>query len=308
MPLLNELKQFDLAGATLSLWAFKKSGPAGEPPHYNGHWIETTNELDAALKETIDSSRNAIEETLEYGILVQNNEGSALTVDALETHAGLIMESSAAELDQLRLATIKQVQNTKFVAAKLVIGDQVLYAVTKTNSSWQTRAAKRFLSVVFSDEQLALADDPTFEIPKTVDFFIFNGTVLIQNKGHFESVLSYKEAHEADFTSLQQEEEFLAVFSDIGPIVEHVGVNKIQLRRACAIKSKGHYKSVDFMTRLRERHAQYGLTLNFDDEGKIIPSAETCRDIFTALLDHRLASAFSTQIYDVPNTVLVQVQ
>ena len=36
---------------------------------------------------------------------------------------------SSISLDQLRLTTIKQIQNTRFVAAKLVIGDEVLYAI-----------------------------------------------------------------------------------------------------------------------------------------------------------------------------------
>jgi hypothetical protein len=51
----------------------------------------------------------------------------------------------------------------------------------------------------------------------------------------------------------------------------------------------------------------YGLTLVFDAAGCIVPTSETCRDVFIALLDHRLQSPFSSNIYDVPDTTPVTV-
>ena len=36
--------------------------------------------------------------------------------------------------------------------------------------------------------------------------------IVISEKKHFESVLSYKEAHKEDFQALQNEQEFTAVF------------------------------------------------------------------------------------------------
>ena len=48
------------------------------------------------------------------------------------------------------------------------------------------------------------------------------------------------------------------------------------------------------MDRLRERYADFNLTISFDEDGKIVPCV--CRDIFQALLDHRLSSAFSESI------------
>lgn len=59
------------------------------------------------------------------------------------------------------------------------------------------------------------------------------------------------------------------------------------------------------MTKLRQHHAGHGLTLEFDTNGLIVPTAETCRDIITALLDHGLASAFSENVYDVPDATKV---
>jgi len=52
------------------------------------------------------------------------------------------------------------------------------------------------------------------------------------------------------------------------------------------------------MTRLREDHTKYQLKLEFDADGRIVPTNETCADIIRALLDHRLLSPFSEQVYD----------
>lgn len=53
---------------------------------------------------------------------------------------------------------------------------------------------------------------------------------------------------------------------------------------------------------LREHNDAMNLGIEFDDEARIAPTAETCRNIFHALLDHRLDSRLSNLIYDVQNT------
>lgn len=61
------------------------------------------------------------------------------------------------------------------------------------------------------------------------------------------------------------------------------------------------------MINLRGRYAEFGLNLLFDATGRIVPTADTCRDIIVALLDHRLESGFSKNIYDVPDARPVAV-
>ena len=142
---------------------------------------------------------------------------------------------------------------------------------------------------------------------KSFDFIIFGDTILVRNKGAFESVLRYKSTQREDFVELQAEAEFLAAFVDVAPLVAYVGDNKIQLRRACAIRDKGHYRDPEFMQRLRQNQAEYGLVIQFDDGGRIIVTPETCAQIMKALLDHRLKSGFSALVYDVQDTTPVQV-
>jgi hypothetical protein len=304
---LDTLKGLDIAGATLTFWVFKKYGSAGQAPRYVGRWVGTTDELDTVLKDAVTAERDRIEEVQQYGLLSQNNESSALSIDTIETHAGLIVEQAAGETAQKKAEELKKLQNSDFYVIKFVAGDTVIHAVRKTDASWRTKRALNAISVFFSDQELGLDSTASFDISRYVDFFVVGDAILVSNKANFESILFYKQAHQADFAALQAEPEFISVFANLDAIVAHVGENKIQLRRASAIRLKGYYKDADFMANLRTQYQNFGLNLQFDGDGKIVPTPETCRDIFQALLDHRLASGFSKNIYDVPDAIAVNV-
>lgn len=297
---------FDIEGSAVSLWLFKKTPQTGGAPKYVGRWIDTHDDLDNALKTAMSDERSRITELKEYGLLAQNNEGSALAIDAMETHAGLIVDESAAELPARKVRKMEQIRNTDFYVVKLTKGSNVIHGIRKTESSWQTKKMKDAIYTFFSNNRLALDDKPSFRISKLIDFFIVGEQVLISHKGHFESILSYKQAHIEDFQKLQKELAFKALFSNLDPLITFIGTNKIHLRRACAVRDKGHYKSSGFMSRLKQEHTKYHLQLEFDEQGRIIPSEETCADIIRALLDHRLVSPFSENLYDVPDATVVQ--
>lgn len=297
---------FDVAHATVALWLFRKAPqPAGQPPKYVARWIDTHDELDSALKEAVAGKRERISEVQGYSLLAQNNEASALRIDALETHADLILSAAATETSALKVKEMEQIRNTDFYVIKLTRGNKALYAVRKTESSWQTKKMKDAIYAFFSNSKLGLDDKPSFRISKLIDFFIVDDEVLISHKGHFESILNYKQAHVEDFGKLQKEAIFRALFTDVAPLVQFVGANKIHLRRACAIHDKGHYKDAQFMSRLKANHAQYQLKLKFNGTGKIVPTPDTCADIIRALLDHRLLSPFSESLYDVQDATVV---
>jgi hypothetical protein len=302
VPDIDTFKGFDVSGATVSLWVFKKSTASDKSPVFKGRWVQTTEVLDQALKAAVEAERDRITEIQEYSLLAQPNESSALAITTLETHAGLVVDEVAAELDAKKISRLKDIQNTIFYVIKLVSNDNIMHAVKKTNSTWKAKTARNMISVFFTDNQLTVEEDPGFAISKSVDFFILGENVYIAKKQVFESVLNYKSAHKNDFLALQSETEFSDVFGENSALLSYVGENRIQLRRASAIRQKGHYENPEFMKNIREHHAKYGLNLTFDDEGKIIVSAECCKDIFQALLDHRLMSAFSNAIYDAQNT------
>lgn len=143
------------------------------------------------------------------------------------------------------------------------------------------------------------------KISPSVDFFILDDQLLISHKAHFGSILSYKEAHIEDFAKLQKDATFKALFTTLAPLVSFVGENKIHLRRACAIREKGHYKDAKFISRLRKDCAKYQLKLEFDAYGRISPTEETSADIICAPLDHRLLLPFTEHLYDVQGAAVV---
>jgi hypothetical protein len=303
---LPTLHAFDVANSEVTVWAFKRSTSQNDKlPIFTGRWIQTSPELGAALRSAVDEARKAITETIEYSLLAQNNEGSALTITTEETYAGLIVEQAADPTPAKKAKKLKEINNSAFYAVKLVVDGAALYAVRKTDDSWRTTKSKNVLSVVYQDDVLALETGTRFNMSKYFDFLLLQDTIFVSNKGSFESLLSYRQAHLDDFSELQKEPEFLEAFSNLDELIAYVGTNKIQLRRASAIRQKAFYKVGDFMDRLRNQYKALGLNIAFDDEGRIVPSAETCRDIFQALLDHRLDSRLSNNLYDVDNTAVV---
>lgn len=307
MAVLDDLADFDPDEATLSLWVFKKTAPAEGPPSFKARWVQTTEALDNALKTVFAQERDRIEEVQDYSLLAQNNEGSSLSITIAETHAPLIVDLVAAETPGNKVTTLKQLQNSSFFLIKLTSGDTVVHAVSKTDQSWRARKVHGLVSAFFQDDQLGLDERLGFDFSRSVDFLIVGENILIRQKGHFESILSYKQAHREDFAALRGEPQFVAVIADVEPLVAYIGENKIQLRRASAIRQKGHYKDQTFMLNLRARHAEFGLNIQFDAHGKIVPTPETCADIMRALLDHRLSSAFSAKVYDVPDATVVAI-
>jgi hypothetical protein len=87
----------------------------------------------------------------------------------------------------------------------------------------------------------------------------------------------------------------------MAPLIEHVGVNKIHLRRVAALRQYGNYRNLEFMILFRQHSTEYGFTIPFDSDGRMVITPETVPQVLTALLDHRLRSAFSKRIYDVPS-------
>ncbi|MEZ0018670.1 Kiwa anti-phage protein KwaB-like domain-containing protein [Sinorhizobium fredii] len=180
MATLQELKALDLDGAEVTLWTIKgPTGPAANAPKYSGRWVETTDEVDEALKSTFVSEVAKIEELLDYTLLAQNNEASALQIPTDETHADQLLQEIAAELPGKKATETKHLQNSAFYAAKFVVGEQVVWAVRKTEPSWKTKKAISVRNLFFSDQQLAIDDRPHFELGKTFDFIIFGDTILV---------------------------------------------------------------------------------------------------------------------------------
>ncbi|GLS45895.1 Kiwa anti-phage protein KwaB-like domain-containing protein [Methylobacterium brachythecii] len=302
MTTLADLKAFDLAAAEVTVWVFKTSPGEGGRPRFSGRWVGITDELAARLKDAVGSCVGPITETIAYDILAQNNEASALTIQADETHAHLIFEAVANPTPARKVRGAHDLANGKFCVARFVLDGRTLLAVRKTDASWSTRRTSGLIRMIYADEELDVDEEPTFAIRPEFDFFVLDDEVFVRSKAHFETVLSYKAGHETAFTTLKAEPAFAGIFTDLGPLNDYVGTNRIHLRRAVAIQQKGLYKDAAFMARLLAEHAEMNLAITFDDAGRIVPTVESGRDIFQALLNHRLESRLTLEMFDVPST------
>jgi hypothetical protein len=301
---LADLKAFDINAADLTVWVYKNSTRDGLPV-FNGRWVGVTDDLAASLRGAVSQALDAVNETIEYEILAQNNEASVLTLGADETHIALVEAQAANPTENLKVRHLRQIANADFYMLRFASDNGVLLAVRKTNATWSTRRSSNILRVVFEDEELDVDERPAFSLEPFFDFFVFGGDLFVSNKARFESVLAYRAGHTEAFQELVDEPEFSGIFTDVAAITAFVGTNKIQLRRAIAIREKGHFRDAAFMQNLRAQCGAMGLGIAFDGEGRIVPTPETCRDIFQALLDHRLDSRLSMRLYDVQSTEAV---
>jgi hypothetical protein len=178
--------------------------------------------------------------------------------------------------------------------------------VKRSTTSWKTSYPRKYINMVFSNGELSGVEDDSFSIEKNFDFYVINNVAFIANKRGFESSMKYREAFTQAFTQLQENPSFSNLFSDLEPIVEYVGTNSMQLRRMGVVDEKEIFTSPNFITNLMTVNTARGWGLNFDAENKtIIPCAETTSTILQVLLDHRLMSEITANIYDVPDAVRV---
>ena len=306
MAELEDLKAFDVGEAVVSLWTFKKAMAKGQPPVFTGHWIAVDDALAGALREALTAVREGIAETHPYGLLAQTNEGSALILGADETYAPGIVSKTADPTPERKIRGLTQINNSAFYVVKFIDPNgQTLHAVRHTDNSWLSKRATGMLAAYFGDDGLTLDPTPRFTLSRHFDFLIHDGAVFVLEKGRFESVLSYKETQIEDFASLQAEPDFVGIFADLAPFIAFVGTNKIHLRRACAIRQRGNYSNAPYMAHLRQHSGQMGFAFAFDPQGRIICTEADCPDIIKALLDHRLDSRLSGNLYDVESTEIV---
>lgn len=306
MAVLRDLHDYDLDQAVVNFWIFKRSTKGTPPaPKYTGKWVSVDDDLRDALKTTALAFKTAITETFEYSLLAENNPSSALTIPQDETHAAKFVAESQDQTPVKRISKMEELANADFYAVKFSSAQGNLYCVRKTDSTWKTAKRKGAIHTFFKSKTLKLDEAPSFHIAKDFDIAVLDDKVFIKNKKGFESILSHKAAHQEDFNQLLGEQAFQVLFTAIDAVSTYVGNNAMQLRRASAIKMKGHYLDDRFMDNLRKESANFGLNITFEADGRIAPTVESCPDIFKALLDHRLKSHFSERIYDVQNTEVV---
>ncbi len=295
---LTSLKAFNVNESVLSVWVFKKRSNNA----YAAKSIEVTNLLANEIKQITSNSIQACTEIEDYALLAQISETGALHVGVDETFFHNLQAVVDLPAEEHRYSTTRDLKGVAGYLFRMRHNDQILYGVRHVTDAWQTKKAKTVLNVVLRANQLDISVEPSFTISRNLDFCVLGNDALILNKKYFESLLDYKIEYASSFTEMQAENEFINSFTNLAPLIEHVGTNAMQLRRMAVIHSKGHYKDPAYMSRLKQLTETKGWNIQFDQAGKIIPTPESLKDIIQVLLNHRLHSELSLNDFDVPTT------
>lgn len=302
---LRPFSDFNVEQAIASLWIFKKRSVIGDTNPFTAVSVLMSDTLRDQLKELINNYRNSHTFSENYDLLAQCTEGGFLSAPMSETLFPSLKELIDLPPEEQLVRNVKQLNNAAGYILRLRHEDQLLYCIKKTPADWATRKKKDVMSVVFKQTKLDVVDDPSFSFTKFFDFFVIGNQVLMTNKAAFESLLNHKTSYMEDYAELKQESEFSAVIADFSSMDTYVGTNATQLRRMTVIRVRGYYKNPDYLNRLKNVNQIRSWGIQFDERGKIVPTAETMRAIMQALLDHRLRSELSENEYDVPSTSLI---
>lgn len=293
------LKTFNFSSSMPHLWVFKDSASVAK---FRAFYVQTEIELNNQLKKFVDAEVSRITEHAPYSYISQTNENSCLTIDQSTTNFTKLKTLVDRLESEHRIEDSKDLKGAKGYVVKFISNGITVYAVKRSTSTWKTSYPKKYINMVFSNGELAAVEDKSFSIEKNFDFYVVNDTIFIANKRGFETSIQHREAYIEAFSQLQAAPSFNSLFSDIEPIVKYVGNNSIQLRRMGVIEQKGIYNNPNFMPNLVRVSSARNWGINFDPTSKtIIPCSNTTGTILQVLLDHRLMSEITDNIYDVPD-------
>ncbi len=296
---LQRLAQFDLNGADVYLWVFKRSSGAAK---YTASYVRTDQTLELELRRFAETERERITEWMPYGHLAQPTENGCLAVMVDDTDFYRIkdlvdrpeMEHAVAGLDRLKGSTGYLV--------KFVNEGGVLYAVRRSPTTWKTAYKKKgVINTIFRDGELCAVEGVDFTIEPGFDLFAIDGELIIVNKRAFETIMQYRAGYQQAFGHLQQIPEFVGLFTTMAPLVAYVGTNGTHLRRMAVIQDRALFANPDYLVALRQVCEKRKWPIQFNPAGRIIPTPDTAGIIMKLLLDHRLISEITQIMYDVPD-------
>jgi len=302
--LLDELNGFDIDGADVSLWSFKKS-KNGAQISYSTKWIDADDVLKVALCSVFKRYQHNYRDVAEYSILTEAADTQHLHILNDQTHVDLLTSNTDLVGAEHQATRIKDLDNSIGYVLRIEKAGNVVYCIKKSDNSWKTKKSNSLFNVVYVGTELTLVEDRSFQLSKTFDMIVFKGSIFIQNKKSFESLLDFRADFQASFTTLTTSAAFAGIFSNMQPLVEFVKDNMVHLRRMQVVEQKGLYLQPNFMARLALKNASDNWGLQLDANGQIIATHETARTIITVLLDHRLKSELTLATYDVPSSVPV---
>lgn len=299
----DSLRAFNFADSAVHLWIYKRSSTKDR---FTARYAQTTEDLNQLLVGVVQSEIGRITEFADYTPLAQTNESSCLVTGVQDNDFEHLQKLVDRPEPDWRVRTIKDLKSASGYVAKFTHNGKVVYAVKKSAANWKASYLKTHINIVFSNGELSAAEDNSFSIEKTFDFFVHESAIFIARKGAFEAAMEHRASYALAFTTLQGNPSFSGLFTDLQPIVQYVGTNAIQLRRMARIEERDLFNRPGFLAAVQEVSRRRNWGLNFDGAtGRLIPCDQTARTILQILLDHRLLSEVTDVIYDVPDATQV---
>ncbi len=296
---LKALQEFDLDGAGVHVWVFKASTTAAR---FSASYVRVDESLEGTLREFAKAERAKMTEWIPYGHLAQPTDDGCLSVAAAETDfAALQALVDRPELEH-PVKGRDQLKNAVGYVVKFYQGERVLYALRRSPATWKTAYHKKgIINMSFLNGALSAVEEVDFTLEPGFDVFALDGALLMSNKRAFESIMKYRAGFVNAFSQLQGEAQFVSLFTNMAPLVAHVGSNGTHLRRMAVIQERRLYDNPKYLGTLRKVCEKYKWGVEFDANGLIIPSDGTAAVIMRLLLDQRLISEITDIMYDVPS-------
>jgi hypothetical protein len=201
---------------------------------------------------------------------------------------------------------LKKLKGSAGYLVKFVSDGRTLYALRRSPTTWKPAYKKKgVVNTIFRNGELSAVEGVDFTIEPGFDLLAIDEALLVGNKRGFESMMQYRAGYVQAFGELQEAPEFVALFTDMAPLLEHVGQNGTHLRRMAVIQDKNFFANPNYLGTLKMVCDKYQWGIGFDADGRIVPTAETAAVIMKLLLDQRLVSEITQIMYDVPDGVRV---
>ncbi|WP_233842835.1 Kiwa anti-phage protein KwaB-like domain-containing protein [Dyella sp. 2HG41-7] len=300
----DDLRGFDFDEADVHLWVFKRSMTAAK---YVANYLRTDADLNAALKGFAIHEKERITEWAPYTYLAQTHENGCLSVEVDQTNFHLLKILVDRPEAEHAIGDVKKLRGVVGYVVKFSHNGRTVYATRRSPTTWTSAYRKKgVVNVFFKNGQLSAVKGDEFTLEPNFDLFCLDNSILIANKAGFEQVMQYRMGYVAAFGELQQQQQFVSLFTDLQPLIDHVGTNSTHLRRMAVIQEKCLYAQPGFMDAVQQVNTKRQWGIQFDAHNRIIPTANTASLIMKILLDQRLLSEITQIMYDVPEGIRVQ--
>ena len=294
----EKLLALDLTEWAATFWIINRR-KAGKENFYDAVRVGIDKKLERRLRGYVTGQlRETSYKETPYNFTNVDTDDVILTLEEADCDFPKVRDSIAKGFDNPRVKEYAELLHAWAYVVQFTQGKRNLYACRKITTATDPKRVQSMSVLFFENHRLIDIDDKdVFLLDPAFDFFVADGTVFIANKRGFETAMDFREGMRSYGEELLAELDTLKLFTDTGPIREHVGNNFHYLRKLAAIKRAGYYKQRSYMARLIQVNEEmnWGLTVRND---QIVVEVDKINLILTILNNDRLRSPINGEMFD----------